>query len=590
MQDDLDRTAESPTLSSRAEKPRLTVVDAASAIALAEVATGARVFGEPDHAAAADELLAACRDAAERGERVAAVARIEAFGASRASMRRIAQARVGFVAHALASHGAEELGALADLGWGLLCASGPEDSFDLALIARRAAEDAGVPFLVVHGLGVAGGAAGRAVMMAALPQERSCQAFVGAQSRLRPRHDEGHPALVRASDRTFGERLPFALGSALRDYAAISGRRHDTFHKAPMGESPIVLVGLGAVGEALTSAAADLRGRGYDVGAVHVTALRPFPGARLVKALARALAVTVLEPADEPLGHGGLLARELKAAFTDALTWVPGFPGIGRIPKLFVGATGPSIDLADLAAVCDNMLADERGRRSFSFVETEHTLARPRLEPAAGSPSIRAVLDDAASADIAVSTTAAALAGALGLRAHGIVAPRGAGATVDILAARDGAGGGMIRRAPKLVIATMGGASASEAVAKLEAGSVLAVLTDGDGQGVLPEAARAIVRERRARALSLPLSPVDGDVTSALAAACAGAALAAASRGQRAPLEGALVAEVVREHLGSRGVAAAESAGERARRAYEATSEALAAAERESGGDAKTMS
>ena len=57
------------------------------------------------------------------------------------------------VVHALAGHGAEDLSALADLGWGLLCAAGPEDSFDLSLIARRAAEDSGVPFIVVHGLG-----------------------------------------------------------------------------------------------------------------------------------------------------------------------------------------------------------------------------------------------------------------------------------------------------------------------------------------------------------------------------------------------------------------------------------------------------
>ena len=146
--------------------------------------------------------------------------------------------------------------------------------------------------------------------------------------------------------------------------------------------------------------------RGYDVGAVAVSALRPFPGARLVKTLARALAITVLEPADEPMSHGGLLARELKSAFTDALTWAPGFPGIGRIPKLFVGVTGTSFDVSDLAAICDNMLADERGRRSFSFSDTEHALPRAAStdeRAASATVSMRWVLDDVETADGALA-------------------------------------------------------------------------------------------------------------------------------------------------------------------------------------------
>jgi pyruvate-ferredoxin/flavodoxin oxidoreductase len=93
------------------------------------------------------------------------------------------------------------------------------------------------------------------------------------------------------TDRAFADRAPFALGSALREYGSVSGRRHDVFDKIPMGEAPLVLVGMGPVGDALFSATNELRARGYEVSAVHVSTLRPFPGARLVKALARALAV-----------------------------------------------------------------------------------------------------------------------------------------------------------------------------------------------------------------------------------------------------------------------------------------------------------
>ena len=584
MHDEPERTAhpgEGPADSSasgRDPQPiptRMEMSDASAAIALAEKAIGSRIVGAN---------LGEAREAAERGERVAVVARAEELAASREAMRRIAQARLAVVAHAISGHGGEELGALTDVGWGVLTASGPEDSFDLALIARRAAEDSGVPFVVVHAHGHAEVGSGRAHAMVALPDASACQAFVGPASRMKPRHDPSHPSLSPLGDRSFAERVPFALGSALREYANVSGRRHDVFDKVPLGEAPLMLVGMGPVGDALFHSIPELRARGYDVGAVHVSALRPFPGARLVKTLARALAITVLEAADEPMSHGGLLARELKSAFTDALTWAPGFPGIGRIPKLFVGVTGPSFDVADLAAICDNMLADERGRRSFSFSDTEHALPRPPRQELAllTTVSMRWVLDDVDSAELALSTTAAVLASALGLRAHGIVTPHpgGGGATVDVFASREHARGAMARRGPRLVLATDRGIASSAAVAPLAPGAVLGVLSAG-GDPTLPDAARTIVRERRVRALALAYGGAAEDVNLAIAATCAGAALAVGSRAQKTMLDGVQVARAVAEHLASRGITDGGPAAERARRAFEATLEALATAERD---------
>ena len=596
MHDELERTGESPadsSVSSRGARPaqaRLEMSDASAAIALAEKTIGSRVLGAASESeqngahASAEKLLADAREAAEKGERVAVVARAEALAAARDGLRRIAQARLAVVAHAISGHGGEELAALTDVGWGLLCASGPEDSFDLALIARRAAEDSGVPFLVVHAHGHGELGVGRAHAMVALPEPSACQAFVGPASRMKPRHDPSHPSLSPLGDRSFAERVPFALGSALREYANVSGRRHDMFDKIPLGEAPLMLVGMGPVGDALFHSVAELRARGYDVGAVHVSALRPFPGARLVKTLARALAVTVLEAADEPMSHGGLLARELKSAFTDALTWAPGFPGIGRIPKLFVGVTGPSFDVSDLAAICDNMLADERGRRSFSFADTENALPRPASQDllVPSIVSLRWVLDDVASAELALSTTAAVLASALGLRAHGIVTPHpgGGGATVDILAAREHARGTMARRRPRLVLATSRGIASSAAVAPLAPGAVLGVLSAG-GDPALPDAARTIVRERRVRALALAYGGAAEPASIAIAATCAGAALAVGARAQKTMLDGVQVARAVADHYANHGWTDAGPAAERARRAFEATLEALVTAERD---------
>jgi pyruvate ferredoxin oxidoreductase alpha subunit len=566
------------------------MLDALGALALAESMVQSRVVGDPSSAADAAGALAQAQAAAENGARVALVASAERLSTLREAMRRVAQARLGLVAHAIAGHGGEDLAALADLGWGVLCASGPEDSFDLALVARRAAEDSGVPFVVVHALGRSSGPVGRALAMVAIPQDRGVHSFVGPASRVRATNDPAHPSRSPVGDRGFAERVPFALGAALREYGSVSGRRHDVFDKVPLGDAPLVLVGIGPVGDALFCATGELRTRGYDVGAVHLSVLRPFPGPRLVKALARALAITVLEPADEPLAHGGPLARELKSAFTDALTWVPGFPGIGRIPKLYVGATGPAFDVADLAAICDNMLADERGKRTFSFADPDHALPRPAWNIAIQTRperevSMRWVLDDLASAEAALMLTSSAFAASLGLRVHGIVTHNApdATATVDVLASRDYARGGMARRGPRLVLATERGAARAGAVARLAEGALLTVLTKtGDLQAALPDAVRTMVRDRRARVLPLAMG-ADDDAPVGVAATIVGASIAVGASAIRAPIDGAFVARFVAEQLVDRGLEKAEAAGDRARRAFEATREVVAVTEREEG-------
>ena len=583
MQDELERTSESPAASSArpATFARLAMLDVAGAIAAAERAAGSRVLGDTlENGALPRALVEACA-LSEKHERAAVVAPVERLASLRDSLRRAANARLGIVAHAVAGHGAEDLSALMDLGWGVLCASGPEESFDLTLVARRAAEDSGVPFIVVHGLGRAQHPAGRAVAMASLPQDKAVQAFVGTAGQGRPRADG---ARVSAGDRAFAARVPFALGAALREYGTVSGRRHDMFDKVPLGESPLVLVGMGPVGDALFCAVGELRARGYDVGAVQITSLRPFPGPRLVKALARSLAVTVLEPVEEPLSHGALLSREVKAAFSDALTWVPGFPGIGRIPKLFGGATGSAFDLADLVVACENMLADERGRRVFSFMDVEHSLPRfarvpepPKEERSEREVTIRFVLDDVASAEAVLGAVGASLATGVGLRTQGIVTATtpGAGALLDVIASRDHVRGGMARRAPRLVLATERGVASAGAVVPLADGAVLGLL-GAEPTCALPEAARSVVRERRARVL--PLAVGDGGASAAsLAAVAAGATLAVAARALKTPLDGGAAARVVSESMPG---SDPEVSGQRARRAFEATRAVLSAAAR----------
>lgn len=580
MHDETDRTRDAASSSSqRATEPRAFTIDVTQAASRAEASARSRLLGGPTADGSAS-LLADARSAAERGERVAILAPASSFTAARAEMRAIARGRLSMVAHALSGNGGEELAGLLDLGWGVLASGSPEDSFDLAVIARRASEDSGVPFVVVHPLASAESAAGRMFAMSSFPVAEDVESFVGPASRVRPRHDPAHPSLAPVSDRGFGERLPFALGAAMREYGAVSGRVHDAAIRHARADHALVLVGSGAVGDALVAAAPSLRELGFDVAAVNVSAFRPFPGARLVKMLSRALSVAVLEAGDEPISHAGPLVREVKSAFTDALTWVPGFPGIGRVPKLVTGVTGDRFGLEELAAVCETMLASETGKRTFSFVDHEHALPRgPGAPRHARDASVRFLLDEPAHAEPVVTLVSAALAGAVGLRAEARVSARGGAAVVDVHASRDHARGAMLRRPAALVLASERAAAAADVIGRAAPTALLGV-TSATGQSVeLSEEARAVVRERRARVLPLGV----GDAASSpwgIAGACAGATVAVVARAHKVDVEPDVLARIVSESASSSG-GAVDVASDRARRAYLATVEALSAAEKD---------
>ncbi|HTB77194.1 MAG TPA: hypothetical protein VK762_28315 [Polyangiaceae bacterium] len=364
--------------------------DLVGAVALVEGAISQRIFsaidgvplgernafGEPvslEHGADVVDLVARCALAAERGERVALVARAVDLTRARRELASISERRLGIVVHALAEPargdapssmaGLAPALSLDDLLWGMLLGAGVSDAVDLALVARRAAEDSGCPFFVVHEVSHA-----HDVEPISAPSRDLCEAFVGpAQGRVRRANVPAEGAGASVRDRAFAERVPFALGSAMRELESLTGRHHDVIERLPPSDAAVALVGAGALGDSLLADVDRLRAGGHDVVGVRVVAWRPFPAPRLVKALGRALAVTVLERVDQPLASGAPLAVQLKAAFADALTWAPDYPGVGRIPRIVSGIVAPDreVDSADLDAMVHNVLADERGKRSF---------------------------------------------------------------------------------------------------------------------------------------------------------------------------------------------------------------------------------
>jgi pyruvate-ferredoxin/flavodoxin oxidoreductase len=579
--------------------------DSVGAIALAEGSFSERVFVAIDGAltlparnvfggpvvaepgANVQALTPRFIEAIEAGERAALIGGAREIAGSRDALARIRARRLSAVVHVAREPGtAADALALADLGWGVLVAAGVEESLDFALIARRAAEDCGTPFFVVHERGAA-----RHVEAVLAPSPELVEVFVGApRARIRLPSDPAHPVHAHVSERAFAERVTFALGSAMRELESLTGRRRDVIERIPAGDASLMLVAAGELGESLIAAVESLRAQGQDVGALKVNALRPFPGPRMVKAMARALALTVLESVDDPLAQSSPLAREIKAAFADAMTWAPGYPGIGRMPRISTGialSAGHELEAEDLDAAVHNMLADERGKRSFVFGGEESVRLEATAPPAKKSAtpvSMRGRVRDAATAEACAEVATAVVSSALGLYVRASVrkarAGEGEGFAFDLIASRERPRGAHAPHAVRVVVVEDPGMlTSANPLARLAEDGVLAVPSRQQSADAVwaevPAYAKAIVFDRQARVVGFP--PLD-DATGAtrpwiVAAVFAGLALASGVRVGRTQIDGATVvreiAEALRAALGPGGEEAIARGAELARRAFE---------------------
>ena len=318
------------------------------------------------------EALLAAAAAAREGKRAAAiVAPGELLGAIDA-LHAVARARAPIVVHVVhdsaearppgegPAPGRDELAPALDTGAGVLVAWSAQESIDLALAARRAAEDAETPFVVVTD-------GGGPVM--ALPGSGLVGKFLGA-SPAAASTAEGAAPHDKRRERSYAARAPFALASAMRALGDLTGRPLTPVERYETADAEEIVVAVGQAYTAARSAAEAMRREGRRVGAVGVRVLRPFFPAELVKAVARARAVAVIEPLDVALAPAGPLATSLKAAFADALTWAPGFPGVGHIPPI-VSVVFATIDGAvserDVRDAVGELGAGDRARRIIVF-------------------------------------------------------------------------------------------------------------------------------------------------------------------------------------------------------------------------------
>ena len=295
--------------------------------------------------------------------------------------------------------------AVADCGWGMAFARNAQEAADLAVIVRRAAEEAETPFLCVQD----GFLTTHTIERVALPEPELMAEFVGdpyASTRLRNLMNPAKPIMSgvvqnqdaymkgKVAQRVFTDRIPGILSATMARYADLTGRAYAPVEAYRLEDADFALVGLGSLVETAMATADWLRAhRGLRVGVLGLTVYRPFPAAAIVEALRRVPAIAVIERLDNPLAASNPLTLEIKAAFADAATGRDGYPRVAPLPVVYSACAGlgsRDVRPADFVAAVEEMA--DGGRRDFVLgIPHEAALARgedPDVRPV-GAFSLR---------------------------------------------------------------------------------------------------------------------------------------------------------------------------------------------------------
>jgi pyruvate-ferredoxin/flavodoxin oxidoreductase len=310
-------------------------------------------------------------------------------------------------ARALTSHslnvhcGHDDVMGVADCGWGMLFARNPQEAADLALIARRAAEDSEVPFMNVQD----GFLTTHTLETIRLPEPELMREFIRAPSeRLRKLFDPRKPLLSgpvqnqdsymkgKVAQRYFYDRVAPALKTAMEEYSRLTGRHYGFVRTHRMDDAEYALVGVGSMMETAEATADWLRSRGMRIGVVSLRSFRPFPSRIVAELLAHCRAASVIERLDVPLAQSNPLTVEVKAALADF--WVSGNGRPQGLPTIYSGIAGlggRDVRPGHFIAAAENM--SRQNGRTFFVLGVRHPdaleiAADPDVRPA-GAFSLR---------------------------------------------------------------------------------------------------------------------------------------------------------------------------------------------------------
>lgn len=296
--------------------------------------------------------------------------------------------------------GHDDVMSVADCGWGMLFGRNAQETGDLCLISRRAAEASHTPFLNVQD----GFLTTHTVESVRLIEPEFMKEYVGRPSdKLINLMDPANPIMSgvvqnqdsymkgKIAQRWFYSQVEPALRDAFDEFYRKTGRRYDFVDAYRCEDADYIIVGMGSYMETAQVTVDYLRDRrGLKAGCLNIYCFRPFPAQAIVNALKNCKAFSVIERMDDPLSTtGNHLTREVKAAFCDAIGGQNGVQRIGRLPRIYSGAAGlgsRDVRPGDILAIFDSMFHDGP---DYFCVGIKHPLALevkedPDLRPTGG--------------------------------------------------------------------------------------------------------------------------------------------------------------------------------------------------------------
>jgi len=288
--------------------------------------------------------------------------------------------------------GHDDIMGVADCGWGMLFARNAQETQDLALISRRAAEASLTPFFNVQD----GFITTHTIESVMLCEPEMMADYVGhPQEKLAALFDPAHPLMTgvvqnqdaymkgKVAQRFFYDQLPGHLNEAFNEFFRLTGRRYNMVDAYRLEDAEFTIVGMGSVMDTAIASVDWMRQElGWKVGLLNLTAFRPFPAVEIVQALRHCSNIAVIERLDDPLAKDNPLTCQIKACFSDAASGHQDFPDIHTLPKIFSGVFGlgsRDTRVGDLVAVVENMQSG--GSRFFSLGINHETSLPRRVSP-----------------------------------------------------------------------------------------------------------------------------------------------------------------------------------------------------------------
>jgi pyruvate-ferredoxin/flavodoxin oxidoreductase len=289
--------------------------------------------------------------------------------------------------------GHDDVMSVADCGWAMLFARNAQETGDLALISRRAAEACDTPFMNIQD----GFLTTHTIENVRLPEPEFMRNFVGdPNERLRCLFDPRNPIMSgvvqnqdaymkgKIAQRGYYDRVMAAIEESMTEFGVQTGRHYELVDRYRMDDAEYALVGLGGMMETARAAVDHIRSHhGIRVGVVHVTCFAPFPATQIVAALRNVKSFAVVERMDNPLAQSNPLTQAIKASFADALVGIGygstgglRYPEVTRLPRICsisAGLGSRDVRAGHFLAIVENLRS--AAPKDFAVVGIKHPLA-----------------------------------------------------------------------------------------------------------------------------------------------------------------------------------------------------------------------